>query len=144
MQAQLKSGREALVRKACPALTDELVAAMKRAPMRGYDPSILKEPHIYRCCRHIPQTPLSGFAVIRLAMLVWHIVRGEGGGAPLERCGVGHVDLLAQIRRGTARTIPHSELTLVRALLLLPRCATYAAGCGAMTCFLAQLRTTRL
>lgn len=48
MQAQLKSGREELVRKACPALTDELIAAMKRAPMRGYDPSILKEPHIYR------------------------------------------------------------------------------------------------
>ena len=48
LQAQLKSGREELVRKACPALTDELVAAMKRAPMRGYDPSILKEPHIYR------------------------------------------------------------------------------------------------
>lgn len=48
MQAQLKSGREELLRKACPALTDELVAAMKRAPMRGFDPSILKEPHIYR------------------------------------------------------------------------------------------------
>lgn len=48
LQAQLKSGREELVRKACPALTDELIAAMKRAPMRGYDPSILKEPHIYR------------------------------------------------------------------------------------------------
>lgn len=38
-----------MLRKACPALTDELVAAMKRAPMRGFDPSILKEPHIYRC-----------------------------------------------------------------------------------------------
>lgn len=37
-----------MLRKACPALTDELVAAMKRAPMRGFDPSILKEPHIYR------------------------------------------------------------------------------------------------
>jgi hypothetical protein len=37
-----------VLRKACPALTDELVAAMKRAPMRGFDPSILKEPHIYR------------------------------------------------------------------------------------------------
>ena len=48
MQAQLKSGREEVLRKACPALTDELIAAMKRAPMRGYDPSILKEPHIYR------------------------------------------------------------------------------------------------
>lgn len=48
LQAQLKSGREELLRKACPALTDELIAAMKRAPMRGYDPSILKEPHIYR------------------------------------------------------------------------------------------------
>ncbi|KAL3150110.1 hypothetical protein ABBQ38_013449 [Trebouxia sp. C0009 RCD-2024] len=47
-QAQLKSGREELLRKACPALTDELISAMKRAPMRGYDPSILKEPHIYR------------------------------------------------------------------------------------------------
>jgi len=47
-QAQLKSGREEVLRKACPALTDELVAAMKRAPMRGFDPSILKEPHIYR------------------------------------------------------------------------------------------------
>lgn len=47
-QAQLKSGREELLRKACPALTDELVAAMKRAPMRGFDSNILKEPHIYR------------------------------------------------------------------------------------------------
>lgn len=47
-QAQLKDGREDLVRKACPALTDELIAAMKRSPMRSYDPSILKEPHIYR------------------------------------------------------------------------------------------------
>lgn len=47
-QAQLKSGREEVLRKACPALTDELVAAMKRAPMRGFDSSILKEPHIYR------------------------------------------------------------------------------------------------
>lgn len=48
VQAQLKSGREEVLRKACPALTDELVAAMKRAPMRGFDSSILKEPHIYR------------------------------------------------------------------------------------------------
>lgn len=55
VQAQLKAGREEALRKACPALTDELVAAMKRSPMRGYDPAILKEPHIYRshllpCC----------------------------------------------------------------------------------------------
>ncbi|DBA95736.1 TPA: hypothetical protein ACH3X3_013571 [Trebouxia sp. C0006] len=54
-QAQLKSGREEVLRKACPALTDELVAAMKRAPMRGFDPSILKEPHIYRS---YPNPPL--------------------------------------------------------------------------------------
>lgn len=47
-QAQLKDTREELLRKACPALTDELISAMKRSPMRSYDPSILKEPHIYR------------------------------------------------------------------------------------------------
>jgi len=47
-QAQLKDGREELLRKACPALTDELISAMKRSPMRSFDPSILKEPHIYR------------------------------------------------------------------------------------------------
>lgn len=47
-QAQLKAGREELLRKACPALTDELISAMKRSPMRSYDSSILKEPHIYR------------------------------------------------------------------------------------------------
>ena len=45
-----------MLRKACPALTDELVAAMKRAPMRGFDPSILKEPHIYRS---YPNPPVS-------------------------------------------------------------------------------------
>ena len=49
VQAQLKSVREDVLCKACPALTDELIAAMKRSPMRGFDPSILKEPHIYRC-----------------------------------------------------------------------------------------------
>ena len=48
VQAQLKAGREEALRAACPALTDELIAMMKRSPMRGYDPAILKEPHIYR------------------------------------------------------------------------------------------------
>lgn len=47
-QAQLKAGREEAIRKACPALTDELINVMKASPMRGYDPAILKEPHIYR------------------------------------------------------------------------------------------------
>lgn len=47
-QAQLKEGAVPLLKKAVPALTDEQLAAMRKCPMRSYDPTIVQEPHIYR------------------------------------------------------------------------------------------------
>jgi cyanate lyase len=47
-QAQLKAGTADALRAAVPGLTDDHLDAMKRCPMRSYDPAIVQEPHIYR------------------------------------------------------------------------------------------------
>jgi cyanate lyase len=47
-QAQLKEATIDKLRKAVPALTDDMVQHMKRCPMRSWDPAIKQEPHIYR------------------------------------------------------------------------------------------------
>ena len=47
-QAQLKSDTAPKLKAALPALSDEDVAAMQGAPMRGFDDEILKEPNVYR------------------------------------------------------------------------------------------------
>lgn len=55
-QAQLKAGTEPKLRAAVPALTDAQVAAMRRCPMRSFDPAITQEPHIYRLTEARPTT----------------------------------------------------------------------------------------
>jgi len=47
-QAQLKPGAEAEIRKLVPGLTDELIAEMRKCPMRSFDPAVIQEPNIYR------------------------------------------------------------------------------------------------
>ncbi len=47
-QAQLKPGAESEMKKLVPGLTDELIAEMRKCPMRSFDPSIIQEPNIYR------------------------------------------------------------------------------------------------
>ncbi|KAK9832326.1 hypothetical protein WJX74_006380 [Apatococcus lobatus] len=47
-QAQLKKGTVDKLRKAVPDLNDAQIEVMQRCPMRGYDPAIAREPHIYR------------------------------------------------------------------------------------------------
>lgn len=48
MQAQLKPDREAALRKAVPALSDEQIAAIKRCPDRSFHPQLVQEPLVYR------------------------------------------------------------------------------------------------
>ncbi len=47
-QAQLKEGTAEKLRAAVPALPDSSLAAMKRAPLRQYDPLIVQDPLVYR------------------------------------------------------------------------------------------------
>lgn len=47
-QAQLKPDTAPKLRKAIPALTDELVNLMMAPPFRSYHPDIIQEPSIYR------------------------------------------------------------------------------------------------
>jgi len=47
-QAQLKDGTAEKLKSILPALEADDIAAMKGAPMRGFDDEILKEPNVYR------------------------------------------------------------------------------------------------
>ena len=47
-QAQLKPESEAKLVQIIPGLSEDLVADMRKCPMRAYDPSIIQEPNIYR------------------------------------------------------------------------------------------------
>lgn len=47
-QQQLQPATVAALRKAVPALTDEDVAHMQRAPHRAFNPEVLQEPSVYR------------------------------------------------------------------------------------------------
>eukprot|EP00884_Botryococcus_braunii_P014112 jgi/Botrbrau1/22701/Bobra.0132s0040.1 len=47
-QAQLKPDREASLRQAVPALTQDQVDAIKRCPNRSFHPQIVQEPLVYR------------------------------------------------------------------------------------------------
>ncbi|KAJ1694010.1 hypothetical protein LUZ63_010711 [Rhynchospora breviuscula] len=47
-QAQLKPDTAPKLRKAIPALSDELVNSMMAPPFRSYHPNIIQEPAIYR------------------------------------------------------------------------------------------------
>ncbi|PRW33314.1 cyanate hydratase [Chlorella sorokiniana] len=47
-QAQLKPGSAGKLKKAVPQLSDEAIAVMQHAPMRGWDPELAQEPHVYR------------------------------------------------------------------------------------------------
>mmetsp|Transcript_35976 Transcript_35976/g.88526 ORF Transcript_35976/g.88526 Transcript_35976/m.88526 type:complete len:228 (+) Transcript_35976:22-705(+) len=47
-QAQLKPARADALKKAVPGISDADLKAMQRAPMRGFDSEILKEPNVYR------------------------------------------------------------------------------------------------
>ena len=47
-QAQLKPESEAKLVQLVPGLSEDLVAEMRKCPMRSYDPTIIQEPNIYR------------------------------------------------------------------------------------------------
>ncbi|XP_042513282.1 cyanate hydratase-like [Macadamia integrifolia] len=47
-QAQLKPSTVPKLRASLPDLTDDLIQEMMNPPMRSYDPSIVREPAIYR------------------------------------------------------------------------------------------------
>jgi len=47
-QAQLKPETEPELLKLVPELSEDLVAEMRKCPMRSYDPTIIQEPNIYR------------------------------------------------------------------------------------------------
>ena len=54
-QAQLKKGTEEKLVKLVPGLSQEVLAEMRKPPVRSYDPAILQEPHVYRMtevCAH--------------------------------------------------------------------------------------------
>lgn len=54
-QAQLKKDTEARLTKLVPGLNEDLLAEMRKPPVRSYDPAILQEPHVYRMtevCAH--------------------------------------------------------------------------------------------
>lgn len=65
MQAQLKEGTAKKLRAAVPTLDDDMLAAMKKAPMRMYDPHIIQEPMVYRLTEVIEKP--KGHAVVALA-----------------------------------------------------------------------------
>ena len=47
-QAQLKPESVEKLVKIIPGLNEDLVAEMRKCPMRSYDPTIIQEPNIYR------------------------------------------------------------------------------------------------
>ncbi|HDY67248.1 MAG TPA: cyanase [Candidatus Scalindua sp.] len=47
-QAQLKEDAVSKLAKLVPGLNEELLAEMRKCPMRSYDPAIIQEPNIYR------------------------------------------------------------------------------------------------
>lgn len=47
-QAQLKPGTVSKLKKAVPGISDEDLKTMQKAPMRGFNQEILKEPNVYR------------------------------------------------------------------------------------------------
>ena len=47
-QAQLKPESEAKLLQLIPGLSEDIVADMRKCPMRSYDPTIIQEPNIYR------------------------------------------------------------------------------------------------
>jgi len=47
-QAQLKPATAEKLAKLVPGISSEDLAAMQKPPMRGWDPSILQEPNVYR------------------------------------------------------------------------------------------------
>jgi len=47
-QAQLKPESEEKLVQLVPGLSEDLVAEMRKCPMRSYDPTIIQEPNIYR------------------------------------------------------------------------------------------------
>merc|ERR1712187_526775 len=47
-QAQLKPGTLPKLKKAVPGISDADLQTMQRAPMRGFNQEILKEPNVYR------------------------------------------------------------------------------------------------
>ena len=47
-QAQLKPESEGKLVQLVPGLSKDLVAEMRKCPMRSYDPTIIQEPNIYR------------------------------------------------------------------------------------------------
>ena len=54
-QAQLRNGTEGKLKQLVPGLTEDLLKEMRKPPVRGFDPSILQEPHVYRMtevCAH--------------------------------------------------------------------------------------------
>ena len=54
-QAQLKPGTESKLTSLVPGLNKELLAEMKKPPVRSFDPAIIQEPHVYRMtevCAH--------------------------------------------------------------------------------------------
>ena len=53
-QAQLKKATAPKLKAAVPAIDDDMLTAMKKSPMRVYDPQIVQDPLVYRltevCC----------------------------------------------------------------------------------------------
>ena len=47
-QAHLKEDTAPKLKAAVPAISDEMLAAMKKSPMRTYDPQIVQDPLVYR------------------------------------------------------------------------------------------------
>ncbi len=47
-QAQLKEDAVSKLAKLVPGIDKELLAEMRKCPMRSYDPAIIQEPNIYR------------------------------------------------------------------------------------------------
>ncbi|KAL4440026.1 hypothetical protein ABPG75_003027 [Micractinium tetrahymenae] len=47
-QAQLKPESAGKLKTAVPQISDEALAVMQQAPMRGWDPELHQEPHVYR------------------------------------------------------------------------------------------------
>ena len=47
-QAQLKEATAPKLKAAVPAIDDEMLTAMKKSPMRTYDPQIAQDPLVYR------------------------------------------------------------------------------------------------
>ena len=47
-QAQLKEATAPKLKAAVPNINDDMLAAMKKSPMRVFDPQIVQDPLVYR------------------------------------------------------------------------------------------------